>query len=117
MQSKSCSISRDSRDKHPFFLTVSFTHPHSPFIARQDLWDPYRHEDIDMPQVGPIPLDQQDEMSRWLHFAHGGDLDEVAEEHVRNARHAYYAMITYIDAKVGTKSCRRSSNWAWIRTR
>lgn len=88
-------------DKHPFFLTVSFTHPHSPFIARQDLWDLYRHEDIDMPQVGPIPLDQQDEMSRWLHFAHGGDLDEVAEEHVRNARHAYYAMVTYIDAKVG----------------
>lgn len=88
-------------DKHPFFLTVSFTHPHSPFIARQDLWDLYRHEDIDMPRVAPIPLDEQDEMSRWLHYAHGGDLDEVKEEHVRNARHAYYGMVSYIDQKVG----------------
>src|SRR5262249_55736484 len=88
-------------DKHPFFLTLSFTHPHSPFIARQEYWDLYRHEDIDMPKVPPIPLAEQDEMSQWLHFAHGGDLDEVSQEHVRNARHAYYAMVSYIDAKVG----------------
>ena len=88
-------------DKHPFFLTISFTHPHSPFIAQQEFWDLYRHDDIDMPQVPPIPLPQQDEMSRWLHYAHGGDLDEVLPEHVRNARRAYYAMISYIDAKVG----------------
>jgi choline-sulfatase len=54
-----------------------------------------------MPRVPPIPLAEQDEMSRWLHYAHGGDLDEVSDEHVRKARHAYYAMISYIDAKVG----------------
>ncbi|MEW6768749.1 MAG: choline-sulfatase [Pseudomonadota bacterium] len=88
-------------DKHPFFLTISFTHPHSPFIARQDYWDLYKHDEIDMPKVAPIPLEEQDEMSRWLHYAHGGDLDEVSEEHVRNARHAYYGMISFIDAKVG----------------
>jgi choline-sulfatase len=40
-------------------------------------------------------------MSRWLHYAHGGDLDEVTEADVRNARHAYYAMVSYIDDKVG----------------
>jgi choline-sulfatase len=88
-------------DKRPFFLTISFTHPHSPFIAKQEFWDLYNHDDIDIPRVPPIPLSQQDEMSRWLHYAHGGDLDEVLPEHVRNARHAYYGMISYIDAKVG----------------
>jgi len=89
-------------DKRPFFLTISFTHPHSPFIARQDLWNLYNHDDIDMPRVPPIPLADQDEMSRWLYYAHGGDLDEVTEEHVHNARHAYYAMVSYVDTKVGS---------------
>ncbi|RME97368.1 MAG: choline-sulfatase [Alphaproteobacteria bacterium] len=88
-------------ENQPFFLMVSFTHPHSPFIAKRDYWERYDHEAIDMPRVGPIPLEEQDEMSRWLHFAHGGDLDEVREEHVRNARHAYYGMISYCDDKVG----------------
>lgn len=88
-------------EKQPFFLTVSFTHPHSPFVAKQEYWDRYRHCEIDMPAVPPIALEQQDEMSRWLHYAHGGDLDEVGPEHVRKARHAYYAMVSYIDDKVG----------------
>ncbi len=88
-------------EKQPFFLMVSFTHPHSPFITKQEFWDRYNHDDIDMPKVAPIPLEEQDEMSRWLHYAHGGDLDEVREEHIRNARHAYYGMISYCDDKVG----------------
>ena len=88
-------------ENHPFFLTVSFTHPHSPFITKPEYWDRYRHDDIDMPKVPSIGHNEQDEMSRWLHFAHGGDLDEVTEEHVRNARHAYYGMVSYIDDKVG----------------
>lgn len=88
-------------EKQPFFLMVSFTHPHSPFITRKEFWDRYDHDDIDMPKVPPIPLDEQDEMSRWLHYAHGGDLDEVTDEHIRNARHAYYGMVSYCDDKVG----------------
>lgn len=87
--------------EQPFFLTVSFTHPHSPFIAQQRFWDLYAHDAIDLPKVPPLALADQDEMSRWLHFAHGGDLDEVTEAHARNARHAYYAMVSYIDEKVG----------------
>lgn len=88
-------------EKQPIFLMVSFTHPHSPFITRKEFWDRYDHDDIDMPKVPPIPLDEQDEMSRWLHYAHGGDLDEVTDEHIRNARHAYYGMVSYCDDKVG----------------
>lgn len=88
-------------ENQPFFLTVSFTHPHSPFITKHEYWDRYRHDDIDMPKVAPIGHNEQDEMSRWLHYAHGGDLDDVTEEHVRNARHAYYGMVSYVDDKVG----------------
>jgi choline-sulfatase len=88
-------------ERQPFFLTISFTHPHSPFTAPQEQWDRYRHEEIDMPAVGPIPLEYMDEHSRWLYYSHGRDLLPVSDEQVRNARHAYYAMISYIDDKIG----------------
>lgn len=93
-------LARFNRDK-PFLLWVSFTHPHSPYIATQHYWDLYRHTDITLPAVAPLMPDDMDTMSRWLHYAHGGDLHDVTEEHVLNARHAYYAMCSYIDDKIG----------------
>jgi choline-sulfatase len=88
-------------EKDPFFLTVSFSHPHSPFTAFSDHWHRYRHEDIDLPAVPPIPLEKLDTHSRWLYYSHGRDRIKVTTEHVLNARHAYYGMISYIDDKVG----------------
>ncbi|NKC13812.1 MAG: choline-sulfatase [Gammaproteobacteria bacterium] len=85
----------------PWFLLVSFTHPHSPFITTDRYWDLYRHEDIERPAVAPIALEHLDPFSRWLYFAHAQDRHTVTEEHVRNARHAYYGMVSYIDDKVG----------------
>jgi choline-sulfatase len=90
-----------SAEEDPFFLTVSFSHPHSPFVAYSEHWDRYRHEDIDLPAVGAIPLEQLDTHSRWLYYSHGRDRVSVTNEHILNARHAYYAMISYIDDKVG----------------
>lgn len=54
-----------------------------------------------MPTVPEIALDEMDPMSRWLYYAHGGDLHEVTPEHVLSARRAYYGMCSYIDDKVG----------------
>jgi len=86
----------------PFFLTVSFTHPHPPFVAPQEHWDRYRHEDIDLPSVSEIPYEQLDPHSQWLYLAHGQDRHSITPGHVRNARHAYYAMASYVDEKIGT---------------
>jgi choline-sulfatase len=88
-------------DGKPFFMVASFTHPHSPYTALQEYWDLYRHEEIDMPSVGPIPFDKLDVHSQWLYFSHSRDRFNVTDDHVRNARHAYYAMISYVDNKVG----------------
>lgn len=90
-----------SPDDQPFFLTISFTHPHPPFVTGREHWDRYRHEEIDMPQVAPIPYEALDPHSQWLHVAHAQNIYEVTEAHVRNARHAYYGMVSYIDDKVG----------------
>lgn len=93
-------LARGPRDV-PFFLTVSLTHPHTPFTASQEHWDRYDHASIDMPKTPPIPLEKLDTHSRWLYYSHGRDRLTVTEEHVRNARHAYYAMISYVDDKLG----------------
>jgi choline-sulfatase len=89
------------RNDKPFLLWASFTHPHSPFVTTKDYWGLYDHDAIDMPKVDPVPVEDLDEMSRWLYYAHAQDLLTIKDEHVRNARHAYYGMTTYIDDKVG----------------
>ena len=88
-------------EKRPFFLTISFTQPHSPYITRQEFWDLYNHDDIDMPTVPPIAEEDMDAMSRWIYHGSGGHLDTPTDDDVRNARHAYYGMISDLDQKIG----------------
>lgn len=85
----------------PFLLTVSFTHPHSPFVIAQQYWDRYDHDTVIMPTVGDIPPEQRDLLSENLYYCQARHLFTVTDEHVRNARHAYYGMISYIDDKIG----------------
>lgn len=85
----------------PFLFVVSFTQPHDPFLASERHWDMYDHNKIPMPKVPPIPYEEQDPQSQLLYKKNGMDRYEVPEEAVRNARHAYYAMITDIDEKIG----------------
>ena len=88
-------------ERRPFFMTVSFSHPHPPYTTARQHWDRFRHDEIDMPAVPPIPLAQRDVHSRWLYESHGMDDFEITAEHVRNARHAYYGMVEYVDDKFG----------------
>ncbi|MGE4369502.1 MAG: choline-sulfatase [Burkholderiaceae bacterium] len=88
-------------NERPFFLTVSFSHPHPPFTITADYWNRYAHDAIDMPLVPPIPVHQRDALSQWLHVSHGADTTPITADQVRNARHAYYGMISYIDDQIG----------------
>jgi len=88
-------------DDKPFFLTVSFTSPHSPFVISEEYWNLYDHKDIELPSVPEVPLDEKDHLSRNLHYCQARHLYTVTDEHRRTARHAYYGMISYIDDKVG----------------
>jgi choline-sulfatase len=94
-------LARNSGDQ-PFFLTVSYTHPHPPFVAPQKHWDLYRRQDIDPPRVPPIPYDELDTHSQWLYLAHAQNIYSVTDEQVLNARHAYYGMVSYVDEKIGS---------------
>jgi choline-sulfatase len=88
-------------DAKPFFLTVSMTHPHNPYVTTQEYWDRYEHAKVDMPRVGPIPYGQLDAHSQRLYKIYKFGEYNVTEEDVRRSRHAYYGMTSYIDDQVG----------------
>jgi len=88
-------------DAKPFFGVVSFTSPHTPFNVAQQYWDLYEHEEIGLPDVPAIPFAELDYFSKSLFFAHGRHRHTVTEEHLRKTRHAYFAMISYLDEKIG----------------
>ncbi|HEV8500296.1 MAG TPA: choline-sulfatase [Casimicrobiaceae bacterium] len=90
-----------ARDDRPFMLTVSYTHPHNPFIITQDYWDRYRDDEIDLPATPPIPYAQRDPHSKRHYWLTRMDEYDMTEARVRTARHAYYGMTSYVDDKVG----------------
>lgn len=93
-----------ARDKtpRPFMLTVSFTSPHDPYVARPEFWDRYRDGDIDMPEVGPADLASLDAHSaRLLEHYSIGEV-QVTEAVLRRLRHGYYASIEYVDSKLAS---------------
>ncbi|SMP39567.1 choline-sulfatase [Desulfonatronum zhilinae] len=90
-----------SGDDRPFCLTVSFTDPHDPYACPKEHWDRYEHEKIDPPRVGHIAYDRCDPHSRRLRQACKMGTGEIDGQDVRNARHAYYGQISYVDDKIG----------------
>ena len=90
------------RDDRPWCLTVSFTHPHDPYVARKKFWDLYEDCDELAPEVGAIPFEKQDPHSRRLYEANDAANAAITAEHVRRARRGYFANLSYIDEKIGT---------------
>ncbi|MFK7869189.1 MAG: choline-sulfatase [Roseobacter sp.] len=84
----------------PFMLTVSFTSPHDPYVARPEFWDIYAKDDIDLPKVSPIAVEEMDPHSARIHGHYSIGQAEVTDDIIRRTRHGYYASIEYIDAKV-----------------
>ncbi|MGH7187095.1 MAG: choline-sulfatase, partial [Pseudomonadota bacterium] len=95
-----CDAAREG-DERPWLLTVSFIHPHDPYLAPREYWARYDPARIDMPAVPFIPVEQRDPLSRRMFELYDRGEYRVTAEHVRAARHGYYAMITYADALLG----------------
>lgn len=91
----------DDAQRRPWCLTVSFTHPHDPYVARRKYWDLYEDCPALEPQTGFIAYDDQDPHSKRLYKASDYDSFSITAEHVRRARRGYFANISYLDDKVG----------------
>ena len=88
-------------DDRPFCLTVSFTHPHDPYVTRQKYWDLYEGVDLPKLKVQSIPYDQQDTHSQRLYEAVDHENFAPTAQNIADARRAYFGNISYLDDKVG----------------
>ncbi|KQV84206.1 choline-sulfatase [Rhizobium sp. Root1220] len=89
------------QDHRPWCLTVSFTHPHDPYVARRKFWDLYEDCPALDPEVDMIPFAEQDPHSQRLLTACDYEATEITPDQIRRARRGYFANISYIDEKVG----------------
>jgi choline-sulfatase len=93
-------LARGQGDR-PWCLTVSFTHPHDPYVARKKFWDLYEDCEHLEPEIRAIPFDQQDAHSKRLYLANDYQKFDITAEDIRRSRRAYFANISYLDEKIG----------------
>lgn len=88
-------------DARPWCLTVSFTHPHDPYVARRKYWDLYKDCAHLLPDVADLGYDNQDPHSRRIFDANDWRSFDISTEDIRRSRRAYFANISYLDDKIG----------------
>ncbi|MEX3016040.1 choline-sulfatase [Gymnodinialimonas hymeniacidonis] len=88
-------------DDRRWCLTVSFTHPHDPYVARKRFWDMYEDCEHLMPEVGALPYEDQDPHSQRILDANDRSNFDISDEDIRRSRRAYFANISYLDEKIG----------------
>lgn len=88
-------------DKSPFFLCTSFAQPHDAFEIISEYWEKYKDIEVPMPKAEKTALDKLHPYNRWIQIHHQADQIDLSDKQIRDNRRAYYAMVTYIDDKVG----------------
>lgn len=89
-------------DERPWMLTVSFSHPHDPYVARRRFWDLYKDCGHLLPTIPAIPYKDQDPHSRRILDANDHYGYRITEEDIRRSRRAYFANISYLDEQIGS---------------
>ncbi|UWQ08611.1 choline-sulfatase [Aliiroseovarius crassostreae] len=88
-------------DDRPWCLTVSFTHPHDPYVARRKFWDLYEDCDHLLPEVPAWDYEDHDPHAKRIFDANDWRNFDITEENIRRSRRAYFANISYLDDKLG----------------
>ena len=89
------------KDDRPWCLTVSFTHPHDPYVARRKYWDLYEDCDHLDPEVPALAYEDHDPHAQRIFDANDWRNFDITNEDVRRSRRAYFANISYLDDKIG----------------
>ena len=88
-------------DERPWCLTVSFTHPHDPYVARKKYWDLYEDCQHLLPTIPAMAYDDHDSHSQRIFDANDWHSYDISEDQIKRARRAYFANISYLDDKIG----------------
>jgi choline-sulfatase len=91
------------QDPQPFFLCVSYTHPHEPFWPPKEYWDIYEDAEIEIPEFPKNLEETYSTLDKWLNEYHSVDKPKTLRDpkSMKRVRRAYYALVSYIDHKVG----------------
>ena len=92
-------------DDIPFFLQVSFNHPHYPFVAPQEYYDMYSYDDVIMPELpegfwNPENLKNESSHLQWSR-QHGKLHKPVPDDVLLRASRAIKARTTILDEYIG----------------
>lgn len=93
-------LQRFSRLGQPFFLSVGFTKPHLPFYAPKRYFDLYKDVPLATNQYAPENIPEPAKGSNEIR-TYGYTEHYNTEKFHREARHAYYACVSYVDAQIG----------------
>ena len=88
-------------DERPWCLTVSFTHPHDPYLARKKYWDLYENCDHLLPEVSALSYPEHDPHSKRILDASDWKNFDISDKDIKGSRRAYFANISYLDDKIG----------------
>lgn len=89
------------RPDDPFFMFVSLSHPHHPFLVQPRYWEMYADADIPPQRIASIPPEQLDPHSRRCREMIGLLDSQVSDELAHLARRGYYGAVSYFDDKLG----------------
>jgi len=97
---------RGMKEKNqPFFFAVGFIRPHLPFISPKKYWDLYDPASIPLATNPFRPKNAPD-----YSIVSGGEIHSydgvpkephLPDDYARQAKHGYYAAVTYVDAQIG----------------
>ena len=89
------------KDDRPWCMTVSFTHPHDPYVARKKYWDLYEDCEHLLPTVPAMKYEDHDTHSKRIFDANDWRSFDISEDDIKRSRRAYFASISYLDDKIG----------------
>lgn len=93
-------IQRRRDPQQPFFLWCSFSKPHPPLDPPEPYYSMYRNCPIPEPWIGDWSQGEQCPEA-FRRFRESWSLDLIPQEIIREARSAYYGLITQIDYNMG----------------
>ncbi len=87
----------------PFFLACGFSRPHLPFNAPKKYYDRYDPEAIDLADNRYAPLNKPSGCTNSTEIKQYTKIEGWPNQDAfhRQARHAYYACVTYVDTMIG----------------
>lgn len=86
------------RKDRPFFLSVGFFRPHTPYVSPQKYFDKYKLDEMEVVQG---VAEEIKDVPEGALGSQKKEQEKLTDDLRREARQAYYASISFMDAQVG----------------